>query len=1294
MTSKRTIRQVAVALMLLVAFLLQGTWALAGTTGGLSGTVRDESGKPVVGAAVKAVSASQVASTQTDATGHFVFLALAPDTYTVSVEKDQYAPVSVAGITIFADQTSTQAFVLQPVLKTIAKVTSTAAGALVKSSVGADLYNVNAASIQATTALGGGGNLNSAYSAISSVPGVNVMQGGSGWNQNTYVRGSQSFFTGFEYDGIPVNRAFDNYNASTESNTGLQELEVYTGGGPASNSSAGTSGFINQVIKTGTYPGYGTLEGGIGGPTFYHQAKVEAGGATPDRRFSYYVGLSGYNQDFRFLDNSNAANGLGAPGQVYSGYSTASVTPGWLGGGFNRGVFPMCTSTGDTPTSVTSTPAYMNYNAGWSAAFAGTPYPNANTCYDTYNPSFGNESSISDRENVVNFHFGIPRKNGLVDDVQLLWNASSMKTYFYSSPNDGGGPLTWAEAVTGADAANLVNTPANQASWSGFWGVPSGLPIYYDQPASYNLPFGTNIAPNGTPLPTSAYYQPSSPTDRAAFSALPNDGRDNFWNDQGIVKAQYTHELSSSAYVRAFAYTFFSDWTQAGPDGVYSDYSFGVGGPTDGAIAANYDLITHTAGGELQFADQLNSQHLLQLTGNYTTATVSRFNNTGYIYSGGGSPIGYIADNGGTWSCYNPTTGAAVGCYSSGYKSNAAVGPTGTAPAGTAAATNGAYWATLWSGPTNGSLNTVDPRFTQVSLSDQWRPNDRWLFNLALRYEGYLYELPDSATAGTQFYSQIESQYVCQNSQTGVLYTAPLAPGAPPPAPVIYGATCPSGYVHPPFTANSPSSYTISALSPRISATFTESPDTVWRASGGRFTEPPISASVQYLTNSGDDRTVWNATLPLGFDSPFHPIPEMSADQFDLSLERHVRGTDLSFKITPFYNFTNDYQEQAFIGPNFVTQAPVGVFRSEGVEMSLQKGDFSRDGLSGQISLTYTNAKVKYESILGPNQLTAVNAAIQQYNDLTSACAPGKATASVCGVGADGTSTGYAAPCYAPGGAPDPACAATSIANPYYNSKPQGLLDVNGWYSPADLGLSPSNNPTTTYFDTPWAGSLILNYRKKRFAVTPSIQIVQGSVYGGPMDINGVDPRTCAANQLTDGVVAAGSPAAQNCDYWSVGGLNGACGPPAPGTTSPCTVNSTTGIQSSELYIPNPQTGTFASLGQYRDPWLMVGNIAFSYDLSPRVTVNLTAANLFHTCFGGAKEPWTSTYPAGSNVCSYDTNGLYTSNFYNGTSSSDTAANGVAAYPWQKVSYAPGLGSDSGFLPSPFNIFVTVQVKL
>jgi hypothetical protein len=1291
MTSKRTIRQVAVALMLLVAFLLQGTWALAGTTGGITGSVKDDSGKPVVGAAVKVVSASQIASSSTDASGHFVFLALAPDTYTVSIDKDQYNPISEAGITVFADQTQTFAFTMHPALKTIAKVTSTAAGALVKGSVGSDLYNVNSASILASASLGGGSNLNSAYSAISSVPGVAVTIGGMGWNQNVYVRGSQSFFTGFEYDGVPVNRAFDNYNASTESSLGLEQLQVYTGGGPASNSSSGTSGFINQVIKTGTYPGYASMSGGIASSAFYHQAKVEAGGATPDRNFSYYVGLSGYNQSFRLIDNNNAV-GLMGPGGIYSDNSyTNALLPIATG----AGAWSQCsTADGSTPASVTA--AIAASNPAGSPAFGGQPPA---FCLSSYTGLSGLTSMLTDRENVVNLHFAVPRKDGLRDDIQVLWNVSLIKTQFYSTVNDINGYNAYTLPMDGAPYAAPTNGQCNPGLNPNATG---NCPGYVDT-YTFNAGFGTPAAG----LTPSLYYEPDSPTDRVFDAQLPTNSPDTVYNNQAITKVQYTHAIGDNAYARVMGYTFFSDWNLAGPTTTVGDYIYG--NPA-GATANNYLLGTHTYGGELQFADQLNSQHLLQFTANVTNAAVMRDNNTTNV--GAGVPFGIVSEANGTFTCWTNagqtvTTGgqtfgpdSPLPCYkatqgnASGVQFQNETGvPYAYAPVGPAATAAGASLETIWDGPESASYNTVDPKFLNVSLSDQWRPNDKWLINGAIRFENYTYDLPQSTTAGDQFYAQIAANNFCYNTTPGQqgVYTAPLLPGQFPPASPIeipvtqdcnayiggITGTPQTGYVHPngttqdgvvapAFSAASPSSYNLHYWSARYSATYTESPDTVWRFSGGRYIEPPISASVQYLNKSGNNTAQWANFMDLGFFSPFHNTPSQTSAQYDGSLERHIRGTDVSFKLTPFYNLTNGYQEQSFIGPGYVTQVPVGQFKSYGVEAAITKGDFSKNGLSGQLAVTYTNAKVQFQSglvnNLGANQIGYYNTAISDYNAL----AKGGAQNFPCFTGTTGVgAVGVAS-----------ACPAGSITNPYFSAPKQGLLDPNGWYAPPSDVALPGVNTGLGLYDIPWVTTLILNYRHDKWAVTPSLQLSTGSSYGSPFTVEGVDPRLCTAVDMSP------SAGPNQCAYTSLIGQ---------GATP-----------SGLLFIPNPQTGSFDTIGAYHNPNIVVGNIAISYDLTPKVSINLTVANLFHTCFGGSKEPWTSAYPPGSTVCSYFANGAYVSNYQFGsgfanpgnTSLYSAAANGTTLQPWQQQSYAPSDGSAAGVIPPPINAYLTVNIKL
>ena len=119
-----------------------------------------------------------------------------------------------------------------------------------------DVYSVNPAVTQAAAPIGGGGGLNNVYSAIAAMPGAYVPNGQMGVNQTVYIRGGYYDQIGYEYDGVPVNRSFDNYPAHSASTLGQQELQIYAGGGGASANATGLAGFINQVVKTGTFPGY------------------------------------------------------------------------------------------------------------------------------------------------------------------------------------------------------------------------------------------------------------------------------------------------------------------------------------------------------------------------------------------------------------------------------------------------------------------------------------------------------------------------------------------------------------------------------------------------------------------------------------------------------------------------------------------------------------------------------------------------------------------------------------------------------------------------------------------------------------------------------------------------------------------------------------------------------------------------------------------------------------------------------------------------------------------------------
>ncbi len=128
-------------------------------------------------------------------------------------------------------------------------------------------------------------------------------------------------------DGIPVNRAYDNAPQTMLSSLGSQEVQVYTGGVPASSDAQGISGYVNQVIKTGTYARVRRCElsaSAIRPSTIRRRSKPAE--LTPDRLFSYYVGIGGSNQAFRYVNNSNGSN---IPNSFF--YPTSAV-PGYTCG--------------------------------------------------------------------------------------------------------------------------------------------------------------------------------------------------------------------------------------------------------------------------------------------------------------------------------------------------------------------------------------------------------------------------------------------------------------------------------------------------------------------------------------------------------------------------------------------------------------------------------------------------------------------------------------------------------------------------------------------------------------------------------------------------------------------------------------------------------------------------------------------------------------------------------------------------------------------------------------------------
>ncbi|HEY1883551.1 MAG TPA: TonB-dependent receptor [Candidatus Cybelea sp.] len=1176
--------RLATSLVLFLTFIAQGPSAVAGVTGGITGTVVDsDSGAPIAGARVTASSPSQTATSTTDASGHFGFLTLAPDTYTITADKSQYQSESVPGQIVFADTVQTVRVSLPKALKTIGRVTAAAAGSLVKSGTTADIYSINASTQHAASALGGGGNLNSAYSAISTVPGAYVVPNQSGYYDTVHIRGGDFDQVGYEFDGVPVNRSFDNYPSGAASSLGNAEVQVYTGANPANSEGQGLAGYINQVIRTGTFPGSADGQLGIGTPTFYHRAMIEAGGATPDRNLSYYFGVAGYNQAFRYVNDQNGSN-----------YDN------WLG----------------APLAPLNTPNAGQYAEG--GYFLG-PF------------NWMNFAQIASRDVVANIHIGIPHKNDAGrDDVQILWDSSYLSNSFYSSNNDIASPQC-SSNLTGAQCWGAINpittlglAPNLHAGETPPWIDGLSWNCMTQVGKTFSQSGLTGIGPSCT----SKYFYPFSSQNRpwsdfatgSSYGFVPDSNRDSSQNQQEIVKLQYTKNFGSTAFFRIYGYTYYSTWDLVGPQCT----SFFYLCPT----APDYELSSHTRGISAEFQDQLNEQNLLTIQGSYVTASTIRDNNTQMFnnFPAFGGPnrtnaavVVNAADPYGGY-CYGPApkTGpnepvtcnpgegqAQVVTWDQLYEPNVKNNAPGALPSNCVDPRVPGKTACTYLMAENGqyaTYNNVQPKFGSASLTDQFRPNDKVLINLGLRLDSFTFDglngdINGNGGIARQFWYNAYNRDTCVSALTGVPEDKADLGLAPTSA-------CPSGFHAAALVNQAYQSFTFNEWQPRFSGTYTVSPNTVIRASFGRYTEAPNTAYEIYNTLQNDlPFTLLGPNLyPYGRTSPGLPVEPPTSLNYDVSLEQHLKGTDWSFKITPFLRQTQDQVQNFFLNQQtgFISGLNVGSQRSEGFEFQAQKGDFSRNGISGLLSFAYTNSYTKYGVLSnGTTIISPINATISNYNAYTKACAKGGSFTGrsqfgipLCGtIGSGGIP---AAKCYFMG-SPSPCNKPGAVINPYWNAPAQNFLDPGQNFAPYDIfpaGIGSSVNA----FNSPYVGSLVLNYRHDKFAVTPSLQFQGGGKYGAPETTPGIDPADAGCSPL----VGSHRYDASTC--------------PAA------------------LVIPDPFTGVFDDLGSFTQPNEFMFNFQAEYDVSPRITLTAVLANIVNTCWGGTSKQWTYT---DSNICSY-----------------------------------------------------------
>ncbi|MBC5825709.1 MAG: TonB-dependent receptor [Candidatus Eremiobacteraeota bacterium] len=269
--------------------------AAATTTGGISGTVSAATGSaPLQGVAVTATSPSGTRSTTTDAKGFYAVDLLNPDTYTVTFSRSGYETATLYGISVFQDQTVRIDERLAAATRTIGRVAVTAStNNLVQKNEPANVYNIAGPQLAAAT---GGDDLHKTlYEYMQALPGVTA----NGYPGQPRVRGGQVTDLSYEFDGIPIQERITGFFTTNLSNVGVSSVQLYTGGYGAEYANAGT-GVLNSVVKTGTYPHEGRISFGFTGRDYNHRLMMDYGSATPDHRYSYYVGFDGVNSQNQY----------------------------------------------------------------------------------------------------------------------------------------------------------------------------------------------------------------------------------------------------------------------------------------------------------------------------------------------------------------------------------------------------------------------------------------------------------------------------------------------------------------------------------------------------------------------------------------------------------------------------------------------------------------------------------------------------------------------------------------------------------------------------------------------------------------------------------------------------------------------------------------------------------------------------------------------------------------------------------------------------------------------------------
>src|SRR5262249_11802812 len=179
------------------------------------------------------------------------------------------------------------------------------------------------------------------------------------------------------------------------------------------------------------------------------------------------------------------------------------------------------------------------------------------------------------------------------------------------------------------------------------------------------------------------------------------------------------------------------------------------------------------------------------------------------------------------------------------------------------------------------------------------------------------------------------------------------------------------------------------SFQPRFSFTWTLNPNTVVRGSAGEYARAEASSYYQYNTAQQNLASFIRQFYSYGYHTPDHELYPDTSNNYDISLEQHLKGTRISYKVTPFYRSTRNQVQFQSIDALGGTLAGlnVGTHKSYGVELALQLANFAHDGIAACLSYTNTSNSISFHLINGISVIDSLNGPIEPYNSYTAGCA-------------------------------------------------------------------------------------------------------------------------------------------------------------------------------------------------------------------------------------------------------------------------------------------------------------------